>query len=67
MADKLWYEFELVCDGCPTSIKINSTVKRDQTDAMAEALGWTTRDKGKETLIFCVECQKQAELIINGK
>jgi hypothetical protein len=54
------------CDGCGASIVITDHEKGGtrKTDAAAEALGWTTVDKGKKVEIFCPWCVERAQRIV---
>jgi len=62
----------LACDGeCGTKIELTSRDKKDVVDGMldscAEVLGWTTRDYGKQTEVYCPFCQKRARRIVDGR
>ena len=59
------FTFILECDGdCGSKIEITSPHGNDVTHACAEALGWTTVDKGKKREVYCPFCQKRAQRIV---
>ena len=63
--ETIWIE----CDGdCGARIEITVRGKAGMglCDAAAEALGWTTRDRGKKTEVYCPFCQSRARRIVQG-
>jgi hypothetical protein len=62
----LLYTHTLECAGeCGAKIELTGHHKRrDETDAVAELLGWSTVDKGKNVEIFCQECIMRAQRIV---
>ena len=71
MSEKLytsWFE----CDGdCGSKIELTLHERAVSVQAscrdVAETLGWTTRDRGKKTEVYCQFCQKRAKRIVEGR
>ena len=63
------YTDRMECDGdCGAEIVITSRVKSQaDCDAAAQGLGWTTRDHGKTTEVYCPFCQERAKRIVSGR
>lgn len=65
---KIVQTIELECSGdCGAKIALSYSGggKQDDTDAVAEFLGWATVDVGKKDLaVYCPRCVERAHLIV---
>lgn len=66
MSDQTLYSYTLECAAhCGSKIElINHHKTRDDTDAVAEFLGWATVDTGKIVGVYCPDCIALARQIV---